>query len=128
MATNGLYDPTVYRKCVVILQRTQLIDANSIAAFDECATTVESLHSSNQVDEAMLGDAPDEFMDPLLWHIMKDPVTLPSGYVIDRSTITQHLMNDPSDPFTRSPLTLDQLVPHETLKAKIDAWLAMNSK
>ncbi|RLN75245.1 hypothetical protein DYB28_009425, partial [Aphanomyces astaci] len=99
-----------------------------VAAFDSFAQTVEDLFKSNTQDEAMLGDIPDEFMDPLLWQLMKEPVTLPSGYVVDRATITQHLMNDASDPFTRSPLTVDQLVPNAALKAQIQAWVAAQHK
>ncbi|RHY72031.1 hypothetical protein DYB30_002782 [Aphanomyces astaci] len=128
VATNGLYDASVYRKCAGILQRTQVVDAAKVAAFDSFAQTVEDLFKSNTQDEAMLGDIPDEFMDPLLWQLMKEPVTLPSGYVVDRATITQHLMNDASDPFTRSPLTVDQLVPNAALKAQIQAWVAAQHK
>ncbi|ETW08590.1 hypothetical protein, variant [Aphanomyces invadans] len=128
VASNGLYDPTVYRKCTGILQRTQLVDAASVATFDAFAQKVEALYSSTTQDEALLGDIPEEFMDPLLWQVMKDPVTLPSGYIVDKSTITQHLMNDPSDPFTRAPLSIDQLVPNSALKAKIEAWVAAQTK
>ena len=43
---------------------------------------------------------------------MRDPVRLPSsGVTVDRTTITRHLLSDQSDPFNRSPLTADQLVP-----------------
>ena len=40
--------------------------------------------------------------DPILDHIMLDPVTLPSSkIVIDRGTIMRHLLSDPHDPFNR---------------------------
>ncbi len=75
-------------------------------------------------DEAM-EDAPDEFLDPLLYTVMEDPVRLPtSGKYMDRSTIQQHLLNDNSDPFNRAPLTPDMLEPATELKAKIEAWKA----
>jgi hypothetical protein len=36
---------------------------------------------------------------------MSDPVKLPSsGVILDRKTIKQHLIEDASDPFSRSPL------------------------
>jgi hypothetical protein len=42
-----------------------------------------------------MADAPDEFLDPLLMTLMRDPVRLPtSGNIVDRSTIAQHLLND----------------------------------
>ena len=51
------------------------------------------------------------FTDPLMQTLMTDPVTLPSGIVMDRSIIMRHLLNDPTDPFNRQPLTEDDLVP-----------------
>ena len=128
VATNGFYDANVYQKCAHILQRTNLVDSQSILSFLEFASAVEKISKENADEEEMLGEVPDEFMDPLMCTIMKDPVTLPtSGYVVDRSTINQHLLNDESDPFTRAPLTVDQLVPNEELKARILSWLADKS-
>ncbi|CAE6469063.1 ubiquitin conjugation factor E4 B [Rhizoctonia solani] len=72
-----------------------------------------------------LGDAPDEFMDPLMYTLMRDPVKLPSSKAtVDRSTIKAHLLSDTTDPFNRSPLKIEEVVPDVELKAKIEAWLA----
>lgn len=49
--------------------------------------------------------------DPLMFTLMRDPVTLPSGAVVDLSTIKSHLLSDSSDPFTRKPLRLEEVVP-----------------
>ena len=55
----------------------------------------ESLFSLSQDLDALMADAPDEFLDPLLSTLMRDPVRLPtSGNIVDRSTIAQHLLND----------------------------------
>ena len=55
----------------------------------------------------------------------EDPVLLPtSGNVMDRSTITQHLLNDSTDPFNRKELKVEMLQPQPELKARIDAWKA----
>ncbi|XP_047740861.1 ubiquitin conjugation factor E4 B isoform X3 [Hyalella azteca] len=69
-------------------------------------------------------DAPDNFMDPLMQTLMTDPVALPSGIVMDRSVIMRHLLNDNTDPFTRQPLTEDDLRPDAKLKDEIEAWIA----
>lgn len=38
-----------------------------------------------ETSEASLGEVPDEFLDPVLCHVMRDPVLLPtSGTVMDR--------------------------------------------
>ncbi len=48
---------------------------------------------------------PEEYLDPLMNEIMKDPVRLPnSGKIVDKMTIIRHLLNDKSDPFNREPL------------------------
>ncbi|KXJ76958.1 hypothetical protein RP20_CCG008557 [Aedes albopictus] len=69
-------------------------------------------------------DPPDEFLDPIMSSLMMDPVVLPSSRItVDRSTIARHLLSDQSDPFNRSPLTMDQVKRDVELKAKIDAWI-----
>ena len=53
-------------------------------------------------------DAPEEFLDPLMFNLMEDPVELPDSHnIMDRKTIKIHLLNDPHDPFNRAPLSLD---------------------
>lgn len=54
--------------------------------------------------------------------LMKDPVLLPSQHIVDRSTILQHLLSDPMDPFTRQPMTIDDAIPQQDLKEKIEKW------
>ncbi len=49
------------------------------------------------------------------------------GAVVDSGAlqvIRRLLMDDPVDPFTREPLTEEQLVPDTELKSRIDAFLA----
>jgi ubiquitin conjugation factor E4 B len=68
-------------------------------------------------------DAPDEFLDPLMATLMSDPVELPSSHnIIDRITIKRHLLNDPHDPFNRSPLTLEQVIPRPDILKKIEEY------
>ncbi|KAJ8582493.1 hypothetical protein M405DRAFT_937743 [Rhizopogon salebrosus TDB-379] len=83
---------------------------------EEMKTTIEA--------EEDLGEIPDEFLDPLMFTIMRDPVTLPSSrVVIDRSTIKSHLLSDIKDPFNRAPLTIEDVIPNAELKAQIDAFI-----
>lgn len=42
-------------------------------------------------DEAMV-DAPEEFLDEIMGTLMKDPVLLPSGNILDRATIARHIL------------------------------------
>lgn len=44
-------------------------------------------------EEDNLAEAPEEFLDPILGTIMKDPVKLPSsGMIVDRGTIARHIL------------------------------------
>ncbi|GKB25264.1 probable ubiquitin conjugation factor E4 [Tanacetum coccineum] len=77
---------------------------------------------------AILGGIPDEFLDfyhaKQLYTQMKDPVILPSSrIVIDRPVIQRLLFSDPTDPFNRSHLTTDMLIPDIELKQKIEEFV-----
>jgi ubiquitin conjugation factor E4 B len=55
---------------------------------------------------------------------MEDPVILPSSRVtIDRQTIRIHLLGNPLDPFNRSPLKVEDVIPNTELKNQIQAWI-----
>lgn len=85
---------------------------------------MEILDEKQKEESLALADAPDEFLDPIMSTLMIDPVLLPSSKVIlDRSTISRHLLSDQSDPFNRSPLTMDQVKTDEELKKKIEDWI-----
>ncbi|XP_026460034.1 probable ubiquitin conjugation factor E4 [Papaver somniferum] len=79
----------------------------------------EAMHA-----EAALGEIPDEFLDPIQCTLMTDPVTLPSSNVtVERSVIERHLLSDTKDPFNRSHLTQDMLIPDVQLKSRIDEFV-----
>jgi hypothetical protein len=82
-------------------------------------------------------DAPEEFLDPVMSTLMKDPVELPSSKnIVDYMTISKnqtpyllvtvekHLMNEPKDPFNRSPLTIEQVIPRNDIKERIEQYKA----
>lgn len=55
-------------------------------------------------------------IDPLVYTLMTDPVILPtSKTTIDRSTIRSHLLSDPNDPFNRSPLKIEDVIPSKQM-------------
>jgi hypothetical protein len=73
-------------------------------------------------------DIPEDFLDPLVLTLMRDPVILPDSHVtVDRATVERHLLSAANDPFTRSPLTLAACLPDEALRARIQAWLDGNA-
>lgn len=90
----------------------------------EFAIKVEQIEEQHKADQEALVDPPDEFMDPIMSTLMTDPVILPSSkVVVDRTTIARHLLSDQTDPFNRSPLTMDQVQSNQDLKTEIQTWI-----
>ncbi|KAM8926947.1 ubiquitin conjugation factor E4 A [Pelodytes ibericus] len=122
------YSPMLFAQTLRVLKKINK-PGNMIVAFTNLADKIKSLADLQQRDEETYADAPDEFLDPIMSTVMSDPVILPSSRVtVDRSTIARHLLSDQSDPFNRSPLTMDQLKPNLDLKEKIQQWLAERKK
>lgn len=95
-----------------------------ISDLRQVANRVENLTKQQKADEELFTDAPDEFLDPIMSTVMMDPVILPSSkQTVDRNTIARHLLSDQTDPFNRSPLTMDQVVSNRDLAQQIKAWI-----
>ncbi|XP_075420030.1 RING finger protein 37 isoform X2 [Tenrec ecaudatus] len=82
----------------------------------------------------VIQDVPEEFLDPITLEIMPCPMLLPSGKVIDQSTLEKCNRSEaswgrvPSDPFTGVAFTPhSQPLPHPSLKARIDHFLLQHS-
>uniref|UniRef100_A0A8C3L734 Ubiquitin conjugation factor E4 A n=1 Tax=Chrysolophus pictus TaxID=9089 RepID=A0A8C3L734_CHRPC len=122
------YSPTLFAQTVRVLKKINK-PGNMIVAFSNLAERIKSLADRQQQEEETYADACDEFLDPIMSTLMSDPVILPSSRVtVDRSTIARHLLSDQTDPFNRSPLTMDQIRPNRELKEKIQQWLAERKK
>ena len=71
------------------------VDPQIIQEFLQLASKAKAAASEAMDAEAILGDIPDEFLDPIQYTLMKDPVILPSSRVtIDRPVIVRHLLSD----------------------------------
>ncbi|XP_058245445.1 RING finger protein 37 [Hemibagrus wyckioides] len=73
---------------------------------------------------------PEEFLDPLTQELMVLPMILPSGMVVDNSTLEEYVKREavwgrmPNDPFTGVPFTKDSKpLPNPLLKSRIDSLL-----
>ena len=94
---------------------------------DRIISVLGSSRAQQSSSESLLIDPesiPDEYLDPILFNLMVDPVRLPSSHmVVDRATIQAHLLNDPHDPFNRQSLKIEDVEPLPELKAEIDSFL-----
>ena len=118
-ARSGYYTPDLMSKSVKTCRKLGLLSGESMDLFDLLASKVEVASKTLMSDEDFYEDAPDEFLDPLM-----HPVLLPtSNNIVDRRTITHHLLNNDTDPFNRKTLSIDDVVPAVELKAKMKLWL-----
>ncbi|XP_055586147.1 ubiquitin conjugation factor E4 A [Uranotaenia lowii] len=116
------YSPQLFEYAQQVL--TRIGGGQLIGEIQEFAAKVQKLEAQYKIDEEALVDPPDEFLDPIMSSLMMDPVILPSSRItVDRSTIARHLLSDQSDPFNRSPLTMDQVKRDVELKTRIDEWI-----
>jgi ubiquitin conjugation factor E4 B len=123
-AKSGYYNSELVQKSARTCKKLNLLTGESMDAFSELLEHVEAAAKSVARDDALLADAPEEFLDPLVLTFMKDPVILPtSGKVVDRATIAQILLNDPHDPFNRKDLTIEMVESATDLKDRMAAWL-----
>jgi len=118
------YKPQTFELATGVLRKHHLKSNEDIAALAKMAEEVKHLKTREDEEELELGEVPDEFTDPLMATLMEDPVILPTSRTrIDRQTIKAHLLSDATDPFNRSPLKIEDVIPDIKLKAKIDAWV-----
>ncbi|BAU01324.1 hypothetical protein VIGAN_11053400 [Vigna angularis var. angularis] len=99
-------------------------DGRIIQEFIQLGAKAKVAASEAMDAEATLGEIPEEFLDPIQYTLMKDPVILPSSRTtVDRPVIQRHLLSDSTDPFNRSHLTADMLIPNVELKARIEEFV-----
>ncbi|KAI8960590.1 ubiquitin conjugation factor E4 [Daldinia sp. FL1419] len=123
-ADGRSYKPDNFNTAVALMER-------NLNTAPEVISTWKSLiekfaEAKQRLDQAELdlGEIPDEFEDPLMGDLMTDPVILPSHNIVDRSTIVQQLLSNPLDPFTRKPMTIDDVIPADDLRTRIEEWKA----
>ncbi|SCV99835.1 LAFE_0B03554g1_1 [Lachancea fermentati] len=118
------FHKSMFDRAIHILgTRTGLASDEFCCKLMQFARDAEDQRIAEEEEDLEMGDAPDEFLDPLMFTIMKDPVILPASKVtIDRSTIKAHLLSDSTDPFNRMPLKLEDVIPNVELKQRIEDY------
>jgi ubiquitin conjugation factor E4 B len=114
------YKPANFDRASAILEKYSLKSKEELQAWQALKDKFRRAKEIDDQAEEDLGDVPDEFLDPLMFTLMEDPVILPmSKLTIDRSTIRSHLLSDPTDPFNRQPMSIEDVVPNLSLKEQI---------
>lgn len=125
------YSLALFQRAAGIAKKRFLKTDDEIEKLRVFVVQVEETKAIMEVEEE-LGDIPDEFignvdalvamarstdtrkcyLDPISAAIMRDPVILPSSKaVVDRKTIKQQLLSVPQDPFNRSQLAIEDVIP-----------------
>ncbi|ODV86423.1 hypothetical protein CANARDRAFT_187571, partial [[Candida] arabinofermentans NRRL YB-2248] len=123
------FNPECFKRAIHILYKVGKIDNEFDLQLSEFVTKCEKFKSEEEEEEMELGEIPDEFLDPLMFTLMKDPVKLPHSKVsMDRSVLKAHLMSDSTDPFNRAPLKLEDVEDDLELKEKINNFISERKK
>nr|XP_057939432.1 ubiquitin conjugation factor E4 B isoform X3 [Doryrhamphus excisus] len=117
------YSRELFEEVISKMRKAGIKSSIAIEKFKLLSEKVEEIVAKNCQSEMDYSDAPDEFKDPLMDTLMTDPVMLPSGNIMDRSIILRHLLNSPTDPFNRQPLTECMLESVPELKERIHMWM-----
>ena len=84
--------------------------SNYLSIIDNVLESIDKI-VQNQVNYST--EIPPEFCDPLLYIPITEPIILPeSNIILDKKTIINHLIHDKTDPFNRTPLTLEDIETH----------------
>ena len=106
------YKPANFEKAADILRKWSLKSPDEMRKWEQLQRRVKGAKQQDEQEEEDLGEVPDDFLDPLIYTLMEDPVILPASRMsIDRATIRSHLLSDPHDPFNRVPLKMEDVTP-----------------
>ncbi|KAJ8954086.1 hypothetical protein NQ318_004391 [Aromia moschata] len=116
------YSPNLFALAEDVLVR--IGGGTLIGELKEVADKVAEKAVEYKANEEAMMEAPEHFLDPIMSTLMTDPVILPSSrQTVDRTTIARHLLSDQTDPFNRSPLSMDQVIPNTELAEEITKWI-----
>jgi hypothetical protein len=100
-------------------------------AFKKFVEALREAEAGKEVGDDVPEDGfPDEFMDPVTWQFMRNPVQLPAvppfpPTFIDRTTLEALEMGSGLiDPVRHTPFRIEDVVPAEELAVRIQTWLA----
>jgi ubiquitin conjugation factor E4 B len=126
VATDGRsYRAEYWDEAHKILAKFALKSPEQMQQWTHMASRIKTAKDQADIQEADLGDIPEEYEDPLMATLMEDPVILPmSKQIVDRSTIQSHLLSDPNDPFNRAPLKIEDVISNDALREEIQKWKA----
>jgi len=114
------FHPNLFSQTIAVLADLGALDLEEDMRSIE-ARVMAAMATVSQ-ESCLAQDAPEEFLCLIMDTLMADPVVLPSGKVVDRTSIAKHLLTSSTDPYNREPMTIDDVKPDENLKKRILEW------
>jgi hypothetical protein len=116
---DGYIKNSVLRLINILSKKDQIktLEYSYLSYFDNKINVV--IESNEDIE------VPDELCDPLMDTLIENPVMLPNDIIIDLGTISRHLLTSETNPFDRSPLTMELLEEYNKkpcVKNKIDEF------
>jgi len=126
---EGFFSPEAYKDTIVLLEKRKIgVTPEELEKFRISFQKILPKFEETQLTEEKLGDIPEKYQDDLIGSLMKDPVQLPNGNKMDRPYVVQMLMNKKENPFTRKPMTEEDIIPLPELKREIEEWVRARLK
>ncbi|AFM98164.1 ubiquitin fusion degradation protein 2 [Encephalitozoon hellem ATCC 50504] len=125
VASDKMYfDIEFFRTALRICESKYLINESQM---EELRNLISKLEKVEVIEKTEC--VPDEFIDPLTFNPIRNPVKLlTSKITVDRSTYDMLMMNGGIDPFNRMPLTEDMVIEDIDLKERIDKYYGCSDK
>jgi len=100
--------------------QNEINQALEVTKFDLVMTKIGISCQEDEENEIDYDDGDEELYCPLTCELLENAVMLPgSKQIVNRDSIVRQLMTNPLDPFNRSPLTADKLIPMPEIVEKV---------
>jgi hypothetical protein len=121
---SGMADPDELERVLSLVARKNILEGDTVAdaAFATYCADLKKRSALAKLDEEKLGEIPDCFSDPITCVMLADPVRLPSGGVLSRSTVVDWLRGKQEDPYNRQPMTIADVTPMPALETLMNRW------
>ncbi|KAJ3423960.1 ubiquitination factor e4 [Anaeramoeba flamelloides] len=124
------YDHDKFLKILALLKTKKSYKSKIFPNFKKYINNIEKIKQQEKLKtQKIQGNevtVPDRFLCELTYEIMTNPVKLPNGTIVEKAAINHHLLNDPTDPYTRLPLTIEDVEDCIELKNEILEWKKKN--
>lgn len=122
-ADGRSFSRRLFPDALAVLRGLALLPQASLEALERFAAAADAAADTADRETEAAGSAPEEFLDPITGEVMTDPVRLPaSGQVVDSSSLARALMSKAVDPFSNTPLKMEEAEALPELAARIREW------